>query len=204
MYVYIKGTLIEASPVKVILEVQGIGYKILIGAHSLAQLPQIGGLVVMHVSYVIREFSQTLYGFLLAQERDLFEILLNVSGIGPKLALSMISHLPMKELFSAVSRKDLHTISKVPGIGKKTAERLVIELQDKLAGMMPAAPDDFAVHIPLMDPRAQMVNDAMSALVNLGYTQATAQKAIRKIIQDSPELAELSELITQALRLCVK
>jgi len=199
MYAYIKGKLIDSSVTKAIVETGGIGYKILIGANTFTQLPPIGSETLLHVSYVIREFSQTLFGFLHANERELFEVLINVSGIGPKTALSMIAHLTFNELMTAISHKDLDVICKVPGIGKKTAERLVIELKDKLAVLLPCNPEDFTVKI-LHDPNSRAINDAMSAMINLGYTQVIAQKAIRKTVQESLEPLELSLLITRALK----
>lgn len=199
MYSYIRGILTESSMTRLIIESHGVGYKILIAPHLYTQLPPKDSEIRLHVSFVIREFSQQLYGFLNEQERDVFEILLNVSGIGPKIALSMIGHLPLRDLFSAIHRKDLIAISRVPGIGKKTAERLVIELQDKLSGIMPSiTPEDYALKA-VVDPRSQMINDAMSALINLGYTQGTAQKAVKKTMQENPEDIDLSFLITKAL-----
>lgn len=199
MIAYIKGNLSFANPLFVVIETGGIGYKIFIPASLFSKLPQLQEEIVLHTSFVIREMSQTLYGFLTEQERDLFEALMNVTGIGPKLALSIIGHLPGAELHHAISNHDIPTISKVPGIGKKMAERLIIEMRDKISTIINLNPSDFAVHATF-DPRAQRVNDAMSALINLGYTQVTAQKAIKKTLKDLPETADLSELITSALQ----
>lgn len=199
MYAYIKGVLTESSVTKLIIECHGVGYKILIAPHIYTQLPTLGSELCIHVSFVIREFSQQLYGFLSEQEKETFEVLLNISGIGPKLALSMIGHLPLRDLFNAVQRKDLITISKVPGIGKKTAERLVIELQDKLSGILPNfTAEEYSIK-PIGDPQSQLISDAMSALINLGYTQSNAQKAVKKTMKEYPDGIDLSTLITKSL-----
>ena len=153
----------------------------------------------MHTSFIVREQLQSLYGFLTEEERELFELLLNVSGIGPKTALALIGHLDSVTLHKAVSSHDVTTISKVPGIGKKTAERLILEIKDKLpacGGVDLAHPTSFSPS----DPRAQQISDAMSALINLGYNQAIAQKAIKRSLQDLPESTNLASLITGALK----
>jgi Holliday junction DNA helicase RuvA len=133
------------------------------------------------------------------QERDLFDSLLGVTGIGPKLALSLIGHLPVHDLHLAISIGDIPTITKVPGIGKKTAERLIIEMRDKLPDLMPTDLSDLAVQMP-SDPNARKISDAMSALINLGYNQITAQKAIKKTLSEKNDTIQLAELITYALK----
>jgi holliday junction DNA helicase RuvA len=199
MFAFIKGELINSSPLSAIVEAGGIGYLIYIPASIFGKLPQTGSQVLLHTSYVVREQSQTLYGFLFTQDRDLFEILMGVSGIGPKTALSIIGHLSMQDLQRAINSHDIVTISKVPGIGKKTSERLIIELRDKLTHLLPPNPSDMSIQMPL-DPKAQTISDAMSALINLGYNQITAQKAIKKTLTDLPEEADLATLITNSLK----
>lgn len=199
MIAYIKGPLIQATPMHVIIEVGGIGYKIFIPASAFSKLPQLQEQTILYTSFVIRELSQTLYGFLSMQDRDLFEALMGVSGIGPKLAQGIIGHLPGQELYLAITNQDVKTISKVPGIGKKTAERLIIEMRDKISSFVTLDPAELAIQTR-SDPFAQKINDAMSALINLGYNQMTAQKAIKKTLKDLPESVELSELITTALK----
>lgn len=199
MIAYIKGLLVQSSPLSVVIETGGIGYKIFIPASVFSTLPQLHEQAVLHTSFVVRELSQTLYGFLTVQDRDLFEALMGVTGIGPKLALSVIGHLPGHDLHQAIANHDITTISKVPGIGKKTAERLIIEMRDKISALLPNDASEFALHTQ-SDPRAQKVSDAMGALINLGYNQMTAQKAIKKTLKDFPESIDLSELITAALK----
>lgn len=200
MFAYIKGTLSFIGPVYVIIESYGIGYKIYIPASTFSQLRQTESIVNLHTSLVIREFSQTLYGFLSTRERDLFEMLIDVTGIGPKTALSLIGHLPLPDLQYAVANQDIVTLCKVPGIGKKTAERLIIEMRDKLPGLFPHSGDESQTFIP-GDPKSQKIHDAMKALINLGYNQATAQKAIKKTLKDddSDEI-DLAVLISTTLK----
>lgn len=197
MFAFIKGELVSSSPVTVIVETNGIGYKIWIPTSTFSQLPQLGNAVFFHVSYVVRELSHTLYGFLQASERDLFEVLLTVTGIGPKLALSVIGHLSPQELCQAIGNHNIAVICKVPGIGKKTAERLIIELRDKLPAAF-SGPSEHAIPVP--DPKSQKITDAMNALINLGYNQMTAQKAIQKTLQESAEELDLALLITSSLK----
>lgn len=199
MIAFIKGCLVQTNPMHIIIEANGIGYKIFIPTSVFSKLPQLHETCLLYTSFVIREMSQTLYGFLSEQERDLFEILMGVSGIGPKLALSLIGHLPLQEMSRAISSHDIITICKVPGIGKKTAERLIIELRDKFSTLFPVDRSDLAVH-ELDEQRSRHITDAMSALINLGYNQVTAQKAIKKTLKDFPESIDLGELITSALK----
>ncbi len=199
MFAYLKGQLVNHSSSQVILEVNGVGYLIFIHSRVSGQLPALGELVHFYTTFVIREFSQTLYGFLDSQEKDLFEVLMNVSGIGPKLALSLLGHLTLNELHTAVSRPDLPTLCRVPGVGKKTAERLIVELKDKLPLLLKGQFSDFAMSTN-QDAKSIHLQDAMLALINLGYNQNSAQKALKQSIKDLPETADLALLITTALK----
>lgn len=199
MYAYFNGKLISSSPADIVIDVAGIGYRIHIPTSLYGLLPHLGEQLQLHTSFVVRENSHTLYGFQTTQERDLFEALLGVTGIGPKTALSLIGHLSAHNLQQAVQNNEVAVISKVPGIGKKTAERLIIELRDKLKTLVPLDPSDFAIP-QNFDPQTLIINDAMSALINLGYNQSTAQKAIKKTLKDSTEEIDLALLITGALK----
>ncbi|MEM1283473.1 MAG: Holliday junction branch migration protein RuvA [Chlamydiota bacterium] len=199
MFTHIKGILTSCSPLFAIIETGGIGYKIFIPASVYSQLPKVGEKVHLHTSFVVRELSQTLYGFTSDEERDIFEVLLGVSGVGPKTALSIIGHLSTHNLYEAIANNDIPKICKVPGIGKKSAERLMIEIRDKLPSLFPAKPSQFAVDLK-NDPHSQLINDAMSALINLGYNQNTSEKAIKKTMKDQPDTIELAQLITLALK----
>ena len=199
MYAYFKGILAHSSPQDIILESGGIGYRIHIPASVYSALPPIGEPMQVHTSFIVRENFQGIYGFLTSTDRDLFEALLGVTGIGPKLALSIIGHLSAKDLHYAIHNHEIPMISKVPGVGKKTAERLIIDLRDKLTGLIPVDPSDFSLP-QNKNPQTLVINDAMSALINLGYNQNTAQKAIKKTLKDAHEDIDLATLITTALK----
>lgn len=197
MYAYIKGTLSHATTSQATVETQGIGYLISIPASVYARLPQVGHEVHFHTTLVVREASQALYGFLTPHDRDCFETLLGVTGVGPKLAMSIIGHLAISDLQTAVANGDIPLLCRIPGIGRKTAERLLIEMRDKVPALVAESG-----HAPttLKDPRAQTIRDAMSALINLGYSHAIAQKAIKNGLRDLPDSVDLSTLITVALK----
>lgn len=199
MIAYIKGILQHTSPSSVIVETCGIGYRVFIPLSTFSKLPGLKESVLLHTSYVIREQSQTLFGFFVESECLLFEQLLNVSGVGPKLALSLIGHLTPQQLGQAFASHDLAQLCKVPGVGKKTAERLVIEMRDKMESYLSIDPSQHAVHLP-GDLQSRYAHDAVSALVNLGYNQISAQKAIRRTLSDIPDVIDLSALITHALK----
>lgn len=199
MFAHIRGTLVYSSPLHVVIEAGGIGYKLLIPASLHAQLPQIGKEILLHTSFIVRELSQTLYGFISGEERDMFEVLLGITGVGPKTALSLIGHLTTHHLYEAISNRDIPKICKVPGIGKKSAERLIVEMRDKLPALFAEKNSPFS-GASKGDLRAEVVSDAMSALINLGYNQSTSEKAIKKTLKELPEAFELAELITLALK----
>ena len=188
----------QSTPTSVILEVNGIGYKLFVPASVFSHLPQIGSTLTLYASFVVRELSQTLYGFFTPQERDFYEALLNVTGIGPKIALALIGHMSLQELQRAISNEDTATLCRIPGIGKKGAERLIIEMRDKVEASSGHA-GEFSAHY-VADPHSQTVNDAVSALINLGYNQSIAQKAIKKSLKDIPGALDLGALISCALK----
>lgn len=190
MFAFIKGLLHFSHPNYVIIEAGGIGYKIFIAPNIFSKLSQVGQTAFLHTSHVVREQSEALYGFLTPQERDFFESLLNVSGIGPKLALSLIGHITLPDLKVAIQNEDIAILSRVPGIGKKTAERLIIELRDKV-------PDTLAT-ITLSE--TSKIQDAISALTNLGYNHSIAKKAISKTLEGSSKDLDLASLITLSLK----
>lgn len=198
MYEFIRGRLVQAETTQVILDVQGVGYLIQTPINIYSKLPEKGVELTLYTAFIVRELSHSLYGFLSSSERDLFEILLDISGIGPKLALSLCGHLTSYEMQQAILINEGSVFNKVPGIGKKTAERLLIELRGKLEGVLPPTPNHLS--ISLSDPRAQQIHDAMSALISLGYSQQVAQKAIKKTLNDLPENIPLGEIITYALK----
>lgn len=188
MYEYIKGTLIEATPQFAIIDVQGVGYKINIPLNLFQKLPQEQNDVLLFTYFVVRENDQALYGFLTRHERELFCRFIAVSGIGPKTALAMLGHSNHVDIISSIRQNNVSALCKIPGIGKKTAERLILEIKDKLP-------------IDSLPSSNQIIYDAMNALTNLGYSQTIAEKAIKEITKDK-EPKDLALLITQALKHC--
>ena len=174
MIAHLRGKLLAKHPNQAIVETGGVGYDVTISVPTFSGLPGIGGEVALHVHTHVREDTIALYGFLLASEKRLFEKLITVSGIGPKLAITILSGMAADEMVSAIRSNDIARLTRIPGIGKKTAERMVLELRDKLppekAGETAAAPTLSAVE-----------EDVLSALVNLGYQRAAAERALASI-----------------------
>ena len=197
MYEYIKGTLTEATLTKAPIETHGLGYSLLIPFNNYSKLPTLGTMVTLYTSFVVREDSQRLYGFLSRHERDLFESLIEVSGIGPKTGLALVGHMEIQDLQAAITQGNVQVICKIPGIGKKTAERLIIEMRDKIKKGM----DRSLTAHPLQEGETGVVADAISALINFGYNSAQAQKAIKTAMSKTQGEPELAKLITSALRI---
>lgn len=149
------------------------------------------GIATIYLSFIIREYSQTLYGFVNENERSLFELLLNVSGIGPKVALTIVSNTTSDKLINAILRKDITSLCKIPGIGKKTAERMFLELKDSLGSF---------VHSASSLSENQTLLDAISALINLGYSQSSAEKAVKAAIEGQQTSLDLASLIAVCLK----
>ncbi len=192
MFEYIKGLLTASSPQYAVVDVGGIGYKFLIPLRTYAHLPAVGKEAIFYISAVVREDSHRLFGFLTIYERDLFEKLIEISGVGPKTGLAILGHMEISDLQMAVSCGNAALLSKVPGIGKKTAERLLIDLRDQFK------------NIPSQAPATSLggtAADALNALINLGYHPVRAQKAIQTVVKESGDTLDLSKMITSALRL---
>jgi Holliday junction DNA helicase RuvA len=195
----LKGVLAEALPTQAVVEVGGVGYLLLIPLSSFDKLPLPGEQVHMLTQLVVREDSHTLYGFITEEERDLFKMLLHhVTGIGPKLALSILSGMAVSRFKAAVVEGDVASLSKISGLGKKTAERIVLELKDKVgvAAAWQAASDKVAAA-----QGGAEINDAVLALIALGYKQVEAHKAVRAAADDpGGKGADAGELIKRALK----
>ncbi|MCH9633623.1 MAG: Holliday junction ATP-dependent DNA helicase RuvA [Chlamydiae bacterium] len=192
MYAFLKGHVVENNLSYIILDVQGVGYKAFVPLNVINNLPN--ETCTLYTSLVIRETSHSLYGFPDSDSRDLFETLIGISGIGPKTALCLLSKFTPQSLKQAVLEQNINLIATVPGIGKKTAERLVFDIRDKL-NKMPITSSEIS-----SSSSHQNFQDALQALMNLGFSQASAQNAVEKVVNAQPETLELSEIITQALR----
>jgi len=187
----IQGILVEKEFPQVIVSCQGVGYEIDVPMSTFYPLPRTGEEVTLLTHLVVREDAHLLYGFLTAPERAAFRQLLKISGVGPKVALSVLSGLSVDDLASAVAAEDAGRLTKIPGIGKKTAERLVLELRDKL-------PKSLAVARP--EGAGAAGGDVVSALLALGYNEREAQAAVKQLAADLP----LADAIRQALKQLAK
>lgn len=201
MIAFLRGQLAVAMPHQAIVDVNGVGYSALIPLTTFDKLPQPGEKVTLLIHYHVTERDHTLYGFFTSDERDLFRLLIDrVSGIGPKMALSVLSGMPVSEFKDAVIRNDVKALARTKGVGTKTAERIVLELKDKV-GVVDAwqqARTAKGAHDPLRE--AQM--DAVLGLIALGFKQAEAQKAVNEIVKQSgiDPAASADKIIREALR----
>lgn len=198
MITFLQGKLVESLPTQVTVDVNGVGYAALIPLSSFDKLPQPGGEVKLLTHLSIREDAHVLYGFMTAAERDLFRLLINtVSGIGPKIALNILSGMSTTAFRGAVARGDVKAISQISGVGKKTAERIVVELKDKIgaAGAWEAASAERA-----LSPEDQKVNDAVLALMALGYKQSEAYDSVRKALASAGPQATVEDLVRASLK----
>lgn len=197
MITFLQGVLSESLPTQVVVEVGGIGYQVFIPLSSFDRLPAVGAPIRILTHLQVREDAHILYGFMSATERDLFRLLVNhVSGIGPKLALAVLSGMSVMHFKAAVVSNDVASLARISGLGKKTAERIVLELRDKL-GVSAAWEAASSAHAPTAEETA--VNDAVLALISLGYKQVEAHKAVKKIAQEAPG-SPAEDLIRQALK----
>ena len=197
MITFLNGKLVGALPTQAIVDVGGVGYEIFIPLSSYDKLPAAGQDIRILTHLHVREDAQILYGFMTAAERDLFRLLVNnVSGIGPKLALAVLSGMSVNSFKTAVVNSDVASLSKISGLGKKTAERIVLELKDKL-GVAAAWEAASAMHAPT--PEQEQANEAVLALIALGYKQIDAHKAVREL-QEKDEAKPAEELVKLALK----
>ena len=197
MITFLDGKLVSALPTQATVDVNGVGYEVFIPLSSYDKLPAVGQSIRILTHLAVREDAHVLYGFMSATERDLFRLLVNnVSGIGPKLALAVLSGMSVSNFKTAVVNSDTATISKISGLGKKTAERVVLELKDKL-GVAAAWEAATAAHAPT--PEQGQANEAMLALIALGYKQIDAHKAIRDL-QAQGQAKSAEELVKLALK----
>src|SRR6267142_477436 len=197
MITFLDGKLASALPTQAVVNVGGVGYEVLIPLSSYDKLPATGQDVRILTHLHVREDAQILYGFMTAAERDLFRLLVNnVSGIGPKLALAVLSGMSVSNFKAAVVNSDVASLSKISGLGKKTAERIVLELKDKL-GVAAAWEAASAMHAPT--PDQEQANEAVLALIALGYKQIDAHKTVREL-QEKGEAKSPEELVKLALK----
>ena len=202
MIAFVKGTVVEALPHEAVVDVNGVGYAVLIPLSTFDHLPQVGSEVKLLTHHHVTEREETLFGFGSADERDLFRLLIDrVSGIGPKMALAVLSGMPVAAFKECVIQNDVKALSRIKGLGTKTAERIVLELKDKV-GVVSAWQDAQSARVAHDGPR-EAQSDAVLGLIALGYKQAEAQKAIQAVVKHSGTApgATADQLIREALRM---
>lgn len=197
----LKGILLEKQPPEILLDVQGVGYELLLPMTSFYDLPEIGREATLFTHLVVREDAHLLFGFAQKTDRTLFRELIKTNGVGPKLALAILSAMSVEQFAYAIEREELSKLVKIPGVGKKTAERLLVELKGKFKGVKQS---DFFVestHIPQETSRQSQqenaADEAMAALIALGYKPSDAEKMIKRVVK--PELT-IEQLIREALK----
>ncbi len=198
MITFLHGKLIEALPTQLIIDVNGVGYEVLIPLSSFDKLPQPGQPVKVLTHLAIRDDAHVLYGFMSAAERDMFRLLIHtVSGIGPKIALNILSGINITSLRSAVASGDVKMLSQISGVGKKTAERIVVELKDKIgkAAALEGVSSDRA-----LSSDDQKINDAVLALVALGFKQPEAHESVRAALAMLGAKASSEDLVRASLK----
>jgi holliday junction DNA helicase RuvA len=198
MITFLQGKLVEALPTHIVVEVHGVGYEALIPLSSFDKLPAPGGDVKLLTQLIVREDAHTLYGFMTPAERDLFRLLINsVSGIGPKTALNILSGMNVTAFRGAVANSDVKSLSQISGVGKKTAERIVVELRDKIGA---AAAIEAAGAKNALSPNDQKITDATLALMALGLKQNEAADSVRA----AQALLGAQATVEQLVRACLK
>lgn len=198
----LQGTLLSKGEAEVLLDVQGVGYEVEVPASTLYQLPDPGQSLVLHTHFVVREDAQHLYGFLQLRDRSLFRLLLKVNGVGPKLALGLMSGMESARFASCVARDDVAALTKIPGVGRKTAERLIIELRDKLPAWElehGSVPQVAAAAVKA--PRQDNFQEAEQALISLGYKPHEASRAI---VHAATQLESEHPATEQLIRVALK
>lgn len=193
MIALLRGTLRQRMPFTLVIEAGGVGYEILVTQQAYDNVPEIGIECEIWTRLIVREDSMTLFGFASIQERALFDLLIAISGIGPKTAIGILSGVGEEPLREAIRASDVHRLIGIPGIGRKTAERLIVELRDKLLKEEILSPES--------TPSNKIRSDALQALLALGYQRPAAEKAIRDVLRDQPDAAkQVDTLIKIALK----
>ncbi len=194
MIASLKGILSYKSTNYVIVDVHGIGYGVSVPLSTFYHLPDTGEMVRLVIHTHVKEDSISLFGFSDPRERDIFHLIISVSGIGPRLAINILSGISAEELVKAISTENISMLMSIPGIGKKMAERLIFELKDKIRGVASEEMPGEDVHVPVKE-------DALSALINLGYNSGIAKKAVDKVLHECGEKLTLESLLTESLKI---
>ncbi len=201
MIAHVQGVLVAKSVEQVVFDVQGVGYQIFIPLSTYYPLPDLQEQVRLLTTLYVREDVMRLYGFTTQEEQDFFALLTSVSSIGPRLALNMLSSVAAAELKQAIAQESLATLQAIPGVGRKTAERVILELKDKVARIEIAVADQAQTVVSDED---QLVGDVVSALLNLGYKRGEAEKAVRAVRAQHDGEAALEMLLKDSLRVLAR
>jgi holliday junction DNA helicase RuvA len=193
---FLRGRILDKQPNRIVVDVNGVGYDVSVPLSTFYGLADLGGEIALRVHTHVREDALALYGFATRLEQDLFERLIGVSGIGPKVGLAVLSGIEPLDLIRAIERGDLARLTAIPGVGKKTSERIVLELRDRLPRVEVAAAGDAAA--PVEQPLL-LRDDLLSALINLGYHRPLAEKAVAAAITRTPD-GDFERTLKQALR----
>ena len=192
----ISGVLVDKKPPEIQIDVAGICYEVQVPMSTLYQLPELGKEITLHTHFVVREDAQLLYGFFEEKDKLMFRSLIKINGVGPKMALGILSSMEANEFVRAVRSDDINAMVKMPGIGKKTAERLLIEMRDRLKGW---DGEECGTQVPV-SAGASITSDAETALISLGYKPQQAAHAIAAVLKTNPEIQGSEELIRRSLK----
>ena len=196
MIAHLTGKLTHKSPVAIIIDVNGVGYQVFVPLSTFYALPELESKISLGIHTHMREEALKLFGFYTIDEKKIFEKLITISKVGPKLALTILSGMPPADILSTIDSNDIVKLSTIPGIGRKTAERLILEMRDKLDGLSL----DFVVTKD-PGPEKELFDDALSALVNLGYKKSQAELTLKKVYAESAEDNSIENLIKDSLNL---
>jgi Holliday junction DNA helicase RuvA len=192
---YIRGTLVEKTPAKIVVETHGLGYEVLIPLSSYDALGEVGAEVLLHTHFHVREDAHHLFGFITLKERQLFEMLISVSGIGPRSALTILSGASVDDFCDAIVREEVGFLTAISGVGRKTAQRLIVELKSRISE------EEVRVGAGVGAVSGQeSVSEAVQALISLGFTRPAARKAVEKCLSDGGPGIGVEEMIRGALR----
>ncbi len=194
MIAQLTGTLVEKEADRVVLDIHGVGYEVAIPFSTYYELGESGETVTLQIHTHVKEDALSLYGFSAVKEKRLFTRLIQVSGIGPKLGISILSGLPVDELIQAVLGSDVVRLNGIPGVGKKTAERIILEMRDKVLGLVPDEDEAVAGGVS-----GSLQRDVVSALVNLGYSKPVAEKTVTQVLNEDPT-DQFETLLRKTLR----
>lgn len=199
MIAQVRGTIVAKSPVELVIDCNGVGYAVSVSTATSERVPAIGEATTLLTMMIVREDAMQLFGFMSEAERDVFKLLISISGIGPKIAISILSSVQLAELQDIITRSDLVRLQKLPGIGKKTAERIIVELRDKIGSVQGF--EQLPQETISTATQRNVREETLAAMMKLGYQRAIAEKAIKLTLQAEPETVfTVEQLLRKALR----